>query len=72
MVERDRERHQAKLEHMREQIASGELVIRQVSLKELAKWAAQRTKLEARSTPAERARRAAGLENRRKRAARLA
>jgi hypothetical protein len=61
-----------KLEHMREQIASGELVIRQMSLRELAKYAAQRAKIDAISTPAERARRAAGLENRRKRTARLA
>ena len=38
----------------------------------LTKWAAQTEKVEASSTPEQRTRRAAGLENRRKRAARLA
>jgi hypothetical protein len=69
--ERDQEARQAKLEHVREQVASGQLVIRTMTVAERAKWAKQHGKLEASSTPVERARRAVAVENRRKRAARL-
>jgi len=69
--ERDHEARQAKLEHVREQVASGELVISKMTDAERAKWAKRRGLLEASSTPAERARRAAAVENRRKRAERL-
>ena len=69
--ERDHEARQAKLEHVREQVASGQLVIREMTDKERARWAKQNASSEARSTPAERARRAVAVENRRKRAARL-
>lgn len=69
--ERDREAREAKLEHVREQVASGELVVRKMTDAERAEWATQRGKLEASSTPAERARRAAAVESRRKRAERL-
>ena len=71
-LERDRERHDAKLEHVQEQVASGQLVIRQMTRTEQTRWAAHTRKLEAGSTPEQRTRRASGLENRRKRAARLA
>jgi hypothetical protein len=71
-LERDRERHEAKLEHVREQVASGHLVIRKMTRTEQARWDAHTRKLEASSTPEQRTRRAAGLQNRRKRAARLA
>jgi hypothetical protein len=71
-LERDRDRHEAKLELVQEQVASGQLVIRQMTLTERARWAAHTRKVEASSTPEQRGRRAAGLENRRKRAARLA
>ena len=71
-LERDRERHEAKLEIVQEQVASGQLVIRQMTPTERARWAAHTRKIEASSTPEQRTRRAAGLENRRKRAARLA
>jgi hypothetical protein len=71
-LERDRERHEAKLELVQEQVASGQLVIRQMTRTEQARWAAHTKSSEARSTPEQRTRRAAGLENRRKRAARLA
>jgi hypothetical protein len=71
-LERDRERHQAKLELVQEQVASGGLVIRQMTPTEQARWAAHTRKVEASSTPEQRTRRASGLENRRKRAARLA
>ena len=71
-LERDRERHDAKLELVQEQVASGQLVIRQMTPAEQARWAAHSKKVEASSTPEQRTRRAAGLENRRKRSARLA
>ena len=69
--ERDHETREAKLEHVREQVASGQLVVRKMTDAERAKWAKRRGVLEASSTPAERARRAAAVENRRKRAERL-
>jgi hypothetical protein len=71
-LERDRERHEAKLEVVREQVASGQVVIRQMTRAEQARWAAHTKRVDARSTPEQRTRRVAGLENRRKRVARLA
>jgi hypothetical protein len=68
--ERDQEARQAKLEHVREQVASGQLVIREMTDAERAKWDKRQARSEARSTPEERARRAVAVENRRKRAAR--
>lgn len=65
--ERDQEARQAKLDHVQDQIDSGELVVREMTAAEKATWEKQRAKLESRSTPAERARRAAALESRRKR-----
>ena len=69
--EREQEARQAKLDHVQEQVASGELVIRRMTAAERATWAAQRRELDARSTPAERARRATALENRRRRSERF-
>ena len=69
--ERDHEARQTKLEHVREQIASGALVIREMTDAERLRWTTRRAISEARSTPAERTRRAAAVENRRKRAARF-
>lgn len=69
--ERDHEARQAKLEHVREQVSSGRLVIREMTDVERAKWAKRRGMLEASSTPEERARRAAAIENRRRRTERL-
>ena len=69
--EREHETREAKLEHVREQIASGQLVIRAMTHVERSKWATRQAMVEARSTPADRASRAAANENRRKRAARL-
>jgi hypothetical protein len=69
--ERDHEARQAKLEHVREQVASGQLVIREMTDAERVKWDKQRAIADARSTPTERTRRAVAAENRRKRAARL-
>jgi hypothetical protein len=65
------EAHQAKLEHIREQVSSGALVIRKMTSAEYAKWENQRAALEAKWTPAERARSASVLKNRRARAKHL-
>ena len=62
---------QAKLEHIREQVSSGALVIRQMTRAERAKWDKQRAILDANFTPAERTRRDSVLRNRRQRAERL-
>jgi hypothetical protein len=69
--EREQEARHAKLENVREQVASGQLVIRAMTPVERSKWAKQQALVEARSTPAARASRAAAIESRRKRAARL-
>lgn len=71
-VEREHEARQAKLDHVREQVASGRLVIREMSKAEQTEWATQHAKSEARATPVERARRASALENLRRRQARIA
>jgi hypothetical protein len=69
--EREQEARQAKLDHVQAQVASGELVIRTMTVAERAKWAKRRSMLDAASTPAERARRATALENRRRRTERF-
>jgi hypothetical protein len=69
--ERAAEERQAKLEYMREQVASGALVIRQMTHAERARWDEQRAILEATFTRAERARRDSLLRNRCQRAERL-
>jgi len=69
--ERDHEARQAKLEHVREQVASGQLLIRKMTNAERAKWAKRSSAFEANSTPAERARRATAIRDRRRRAARI-
>jgi len=71
-TEREQEARQAKLDHVREQIASGQLVIREMSATERKRWAKQQAASDARATPVERARRVTALENRRRREARLA
>jgi hypothetical protein len=62
---------EAKLELVREQVESGELVIRQMTRAEGASWEKQQAARDASSTPAERARREAALKERRRRANRL-
>jgi hypothetical protein len=69
--EREHEAREAKLELLREQVSSGRLVIREMTDLERANWAERRSTLDARSTPAERARRTAAIENRRRRSERL-
>jgi len=68
--EREQEAREAKLEHIRDQVSSGDLVIREMTKAERARWAKRRATLEAESTPAERGRRDAALRNRRRRAER--
>jgi len=68
--EREHEARQARLEHVREQVSSGNLVIRQMTDAEQATWAKRRVALDDSSTSAERARRAAAIEGRRRRAER--
>lgn len=70
--EREHAARQAKLDHIREQVAAGRLVIREMSDAERARWASRDAAADARATPAERARRARELENRRRRAERHA
>jgi hypothetical protein len=69
--ERAATERQAKLEHIREQVSSGALVIRQMTRAERAKWDKQRAIIDANFTPAERTRRDTALRNRRQRAERL-
>jgi hypothetical protein len=69
--ERATEARLAKLEHIREQVSSGVLVIRQMTRAERKKWDKQRATLEASFTAAERNRRDSLLRNRRLRAERL-
>ena len=71
-LEREQEQREAKLEHVRGQVASGTLVIREMSDAEKIRWAAQQASSEARATPEELARRTRAIENRRRHEARLA
>ena len=71
MQERAAEEREAKLEHIREQVSSGALVIRQMTRAERVRWNKQRAILEANFTAAERTRRDSVLRNRRQRAERL-
>lgn len=71
MQERAAEAREAKLEHIREQVSSGVLVIRQMTRAERVMWNKQRAVLEAGFTQAERTRRDTLLRQRRQRAERL-
>ncbi len=72
--EHEHELREAKLAHLREQVSSGSLVIRQMTRAERAKWAKRSAKLDAGLTPAERTKRDSVLRDRRRRSeyARLA
>lgn len=69
--EREHAAREAKLARIDEQVATGGLVIREMSDAERARWATRDAASDARATPAERARRTRELENRRRRAERL-
>ena len=62
----------AKLERIREQVSSGDLVIRKMTKTERDRWARQQAAVEAKLTPAERTRRAAAVKARRGAERRLA
>ncbi len=68
--ERAEEAREAQLEHIRDQVSSGDLVIREMTNAERAKWAERRAAIEVHSTPAERVRRNTALKTRRRRAER--
>lgn len=70
--ERAEDAREAKLLHIREQVSSGDLVIRGMTKAERVKWSRQRAKLEANWTPEERGRRDVALRNRRRRSERAA
>ena len=65
---RRREQREEKLERIREQIDTGELVVRQMSPAERSRWAERQSQFEANSTPQERDRRARAVKGRLKRA----
>ena len=65
--ERAEDARQAKLDNVQEQVASGELVIRQMTRGERERWAERDASL----APEERTRREAALKGRRQRAVRL-
>jgi hypothetical protein len=67
--ERARELREAKLRHIEEQVSTGALFIRQMTHSERAFWAREQEKRDASRTPAERARCAALLAERRRRTA---
>ena len=69
--ERAAEERRAKLEHIREQVSSGALVIRQMTRAERVRWSKEHAILEATFTRAERTRRDSLLRTRRQRAERL-
>lgn len=69
--ERESAARRKKLDHLRDQVAAGTLVIREMSDAERARWGLQHAASEASATVAERARRARAMENRRRREARL-
>jgi hypothetical protein len=69
--ERERAVHEAQLEHMREQVSAGALVIRQMTRAERATADKQLAKHESRLTPAERTTRIRRLRERRRYAAYL-
>ncbi len=67
-LERRRQAREQKLERMREQVASGELVIRKMTRVERSSWAKRDREFEATSTAEERARRARAVKKRRQHA----
>lgn len=69
--ERADEAREAQLEHIRNQVSSGDLVIREMTNAERTKWAEQRAATEVGSTSAERVRRQAVLNSRRRKAERI-
>jgi hypothetical protein len=55
--ERDEDARQQRLQHMREQVDSGDLTIRQMTPSERERWAEHSAEADRRATPEQRARR---------------
>jgi hypothetical protein len=68
--ERDQAAREAKLDRIKDQVSSGDLVIRKMTDAERAKWTKHREEAETTATPAERRRAAAAQRRRQRRAAR--
>ena len=69
--EREQEAREGKLAHIRDQVSSGQLVIRAMTDAERARWAKRRRVLESTWTESERARQKTALSNMRRRTERL-
>jgi hypothetical protein len=65
--EREDDAREARLEHMRDQVSSGELLVRQMTDAERAHWDDHSAASDRRATPEERTRRDAALKKRRNR-----
>jgi hypothetical protein len=68
--ERDAAAREAKLERIKDQVATGDLTVRKMSDEERAKWAKHREETEVSASPADRRRAAAAQRRRQRRAAR--
>ena len=67
-AEQQQEKRETKLEHYREQLASGELVVRQMTESERAYWNEHSAAADRQATPEQRKRRDTAREKRRQRA----
>ena len=65
--EREEDAREGRLEHMRDQVSSGELVVRQMTDSERAHWDDQSAAADRQATPEERTRRDAARKRRRDR-----
>jgi hypothetical protein len=65
--EREEEAREKRLEHFRDQVSSGELVVRQMTDSERAHWDDHSAASDRQATPEQRTRRAAARKNRRDR-----
>jgi hypothetical protein len=66
-ADKRREQREEKLERMREQVASGQLVVRQMTPDEHSEWAARQREFDATATPEERERRESAVKKQLKR-----
>ena len=65
--ERDEDEREGRLEHFRDQVASGELVVRQMTDSERRRWDEHSAASDRQATPEQRTRRDAARKNRRNR-----
>jgi hypothetical protein len=68
--EREDDERQERLEHMREQVSSGDLVVRQMTASERRHWEERSAAFEGHATPEERTRRDAARKKKRDQATR--